>query len=92
MSFGRTFVLLSVLVVGTGSPAFAVKTGGGGVQCLPGQVQHCTLGPPPVCTCSGGTQSKKSSVTSTRQGGGATQGNGNVNTGNKGAPSSGKKH
>ena len=86
--FGRAFVLLSVLVVGTGNPAFALKTGGGG-GCMPGQVQHCTLGPPPVCTCSAAAGSKKSSVTPTRQGSGTTQGNG---TGNKGAPSNGKKH
>jgi hypothetical protein len=28
-------------------------TGGG--YCLPGEVKHCTLGPPPVCTCSAPT-------------------------------------
>ena len=37
MSFGRTFVLLAVLVVGTGSPAFAVKTGGGECSVCPGR-------------------------------------------------------
>jgi hypothetical protein len=91
--FGRTFVLLSILVVGTGNPAFALKTGGGGgfsPMCLPGQVQVCTSGPPPVCHCSDAAGSKKSSVTPTRQGSGTTQGNGG--TGNKDVPSSGKKH
>lgn len=91
--FGRTFVLLSVLVVGTGNPAFALKAGGGGFspQCPVGESQQCSSGPPPVCRCVAAAKPKKSSVTPTRQGSGITS-NGTVNTGNKGTPSSGKKH
>lgn len=68
MSFCRVVGCVLALGMFAGAPetVLAVVLPGGGTtgpSCLPGQVRHCTLGPPPVCSCSG--TSVKNSVGTT---------------------------
>lgn len=54
MTFGRLLgsILAILFLTGATGTAVALNTGGNtGPSCGSGQTKHCTLGPPPVCSC-----------------------------------------